>query len=102
MDNSITKIQENIECVICLEIMITSIEFICHHSICITCYQQLLSQPNKITCPLCRIVIEPKMEIQEHEDTTIFSSFDATILRYCTITAIGSAFIGTFLCCICR
>ena len=48
------------ECVICYNdyTIENAIIFDCNHTICLTCYQEMINRFDDVSCPLCRRIIE--------------------------------------------
>jgi hypothetical protein len=61
-------------CIICMETNMDEIIFDCNHTICLNCYQKMLSMNNTIYCPICRKIVDEeivKFDIIEPRQSTL-------------------------------
>ena len=57
-EGTITEVEENLKCGVCLETYCDPKQLQCHHIFCLKCIRRLVDRynPNSLTCPTCRVV----------------------------------------------
>jgi hypothetical protein len=64
-------------CIICMEYNLNEIIFDCNHTICLLCYERMLSINTIVRCPICRNIVDEdiiKPEIIVQQPSTLCRS----------------------------
>jgi hypothetical protein len=88
-------------CIICMETNMDEIIFDCNHTICLNCYQKMLSMNNTIYCPICRKIVDEnitKFDIIEYQPTLcrriLTSSWFACLIFFILLGGLTMFFIN--------